>query len=71
MKKVRVIARQNIIAPRTKKRHTDFGLMALDGYFEDVLTVEDDYDRTLLIIELGEKYPKMRGWLFEINEVQP
>lgn len=65
MKKIKVIARANILS-KTGEIHSDEGLRALDGYFEDTLSVEDNYDIPALVEQYEEKYPKIQGWDFEI-----
>ena len=37
MKQIKVIARERITDPSTKKIHTDEGLRALDGYYEEII----------------------------------
>lgn len=66
MRKIKVIARANIIS-KTGEIHSDEGLRALDGYFEDTLSVEDNYDIKSLVDLYEEKYPKIQGWDFEIK----
>ena len=69
MKKVKIIARERIIDPATGRRHTDAGLMALNGYYEDVIDVEDDYNKISLVLHLEEMHPELKGRLFEIIEI--
>jgi len=69
MKKYRIIARQRIIDPYTKRMHDDKGLMALNGYFEDVITVEDELDRVMFILQFEEVHPEFKGWNWEITEI--
>ena len=59
MKKICIVARERIINPSTGKSHSDDGLRALDGYFEDV----EDAHAYLKTI----KYP--RDYLFDALEV--
>ena len=69
MKKIRIIARQMIINPSTGKVHTDEGLRALNGYFEDIKEVEETYDIIPLILQYEELYPEIKGWDFQIIEI--
>lgn len=69
MKKIRVIARERIINPRTGKVHTDAGLMALNGYYENLFEVDDAYNTTMFILGLEERNPELMGRAFEITEV--
>ena len=71
MKKYRIIARQRIIDPKTKRVHDDFGLMALNGYYEDVVTVEEPFDETSFILQFEEEHPELRGWDFQLSEIKP
>ena len=45
----------------------DSKTFSLDGYFEDTLSVEDNYDIKSLVDLYEEKYPKIQGWDFEIK----
>lgn len=69
MKKVRIIARERIVDPTTGRRHSDAGLMALNGYYEDVIDVEDDYNKSTLVLRLEEIRPELKGRSFEIIEI--
>ena len=69
MKKIRVIARERIINPETWRVHNDVGLMALNGYYENVFQVDDKYNETMFILELEENYPELKGQSFEIIEL--
>lgn len=69
MKTIKVIARERIIDPTTGRCHNDTGLMALNGYYENVIDVEDDYNKTSLVLYLEETYPELKGRSFEIIEI--
>jgi hypothetical protein len=69
MKKIRVIARERIINPETRRIHNDAGLMALNGYYENVFQVDETYNETMFILELEEKYPELKGRSFQITEL--
>lgn len=69
MKRIRVIARERIINPSTMRIHTDAGLMALNGYWENVYEVEDDYSQTSFIDDLEGKNPELCGRDFQIIEL--
>lgn len=69
MKRIRVIARERIIDPTTKGFHTGAGLRALNGYYEDIFEVDDNYSKTSLVLELEDRYPELRGRTFEIIEL--
>ena len=69
MKRIRVIARERIINPSTMRIHTDAGLMALNGYWESVYEVEDDYSQTSFIDDLEGKNPELCGRDFQIIEL--
>lgn len=69
MKKIRVIARERIINPETRRVHNDAGLMALNGYYENVFQVDEAYNKTMFILELEEKFPELKGRSFEVIEL--
>lgn len=69
MKRVKVIARERIINPTTGRYHDDIGLMALNGYYENVVDVEDDYNKMSLVLHLEETHPELKGRSFEIIEI--
>lgn len=69
MKKIRVIARERIIDPKTQKVHSDAGLMALNSYYENVFEVDEAYNKTMFILSLEEKHPELKGRSFEIIEL--
>lgn len=66
MKRICIIARQRIIDPRTKKIHNDDGLRALNGYYEDVVSVEEPFDEVSFILAYEEEHPDLKGWNFQI-----
>lgn len=69
MKKIRIIARQRIINPHTMKVHDDNGLRALNGYYEDVITVEVPFDETSFVLQFEEAHPELKGWNFQLVEI--
>jgi len=69
MKKIKVIARERIINPETWRVHNDSGLMALNGYYENVFQVDETFNQTMFILELEEKFPELKGRSFEIIEL--
>ena len=69
MKKIGIIARQRIIDPTTKKIHNDDGLRALNGYFEDVVLVEEPFDKTTFVLKYEEDHPELKGWRFQIIDI--
>ena len=69
MKKIRIIARQRIINPHTMKVHDDNGLRALNGYYEDVITVEVPFDETSFVLQFEEAHPEIKGWNFQLVEI--
>lgn len=68
MKKIKTIARQMIINPNTGKVHSDEGLRALNGFFEDTKDVADNYDKLSLVLQYEELYLEIKGWDFQIIE---
>ncbi len=69
MKKIKIIARQNILNAYTKKPLDDQGLRALDGYFESELyTVEDSYDADSLIEKFIKAHPEIKADTYTIFE---
>ena len=54
MKKYRIIARQRIIDPKTKRVHDDFGLMALNGYYEDIIEINEPIDEIMFHLQFHE-----------------
>lgn len=69
MKKLRVIARQRHIDPKTGKKYSDAKLVTVNAYYEDVIEVEDSYDKNMLPLQLGEQHPELSGWTFQIIEL--
>lgn len=69
MKKIGIIARQRIIDSTTKKIHNDDGLRALNGYFEDVVLVEEPFDETTFVLKYEEDHPELKGWSFQIIDI--
>ena len=69
MKKICIIARQRIINPHTMKVHDDNGLRALNGYYEDVITVEAPFDETSFVLQFEEAHPELKGWNFQLVEI--
>ena len=69
MKKIGIIARQRIIDPRTMKVHSDAGLRALNGYYEDFVIIEVPFDKTSFILQYEEDHPELKGWNFQIIEL--
>lgn len=69
MKTIKIIAREKIINPHTGNVHSDEGLRALDGYFEEIQKVEDKYNSTSLILQYEELHPELKGWDFQIIEL--
>lgn len=69
MKKIKVIARERIINPAAQKIFSDAGLMALNGYYENVFEVDENYNKTTFILELEEKHPELKGRYFKIIEL--
>lgn len=69
MKKIKIIARQNILNAYTKKPLDDQGVRALDGYFESKLyTVEDSYNADSLIDKFNKDYPEIKADTYTIVE---
>jgi len=69
MKKIKIIAREMIINPTTGRVHSDDGLRVLNGYFEDIKEVAENYDKLSLILQYEEQYPGIKGRNFQITEV--
>lgn len=69
MKKICIVAKERIINPSTGKIHSDDGLRALDGYFEDVIEVDDNYNEISLLLQYEEEHPEIKGWNFQITEI--
>lgn len=69
MKKVRIIARQMIISPETGEVHSDEGLRALNGYYEDIIQVPETYDSTRIVLNFENEHPEFYGWNFQIQEL--
>ncbi len=49
--------------------HNDTGLIALNGYWENVYEVDDNYSKTSFILDLEESIPELRGRTFQIIEL--
>ncbi|MBO5938444.1 MAG: hypothetical protein J6Q82_02970 [Clostridia bacterium] len=69
MKRISIIARQRIINPHTMKVHNDNGLKALNGYFEDIVVVDEPFNETTFILQYEEKHQELKGWDFQIKEI--
>lgn len=60
MKQYRLIARQRLINPSTKRLYDDEGLKALDAFWASpVYEYEDSIHKTVIANELIEKYEKL------------
>lgn len=73
MKRVFLIARQNITNPNTRTIHSDEGLKSLGGYMEGrIREVPDNYNTHALaddmIAEFEEMHPDFFADCFEIKE---
>lgn len=68
MKRIKLIARQRHIEPKTAKRYRDAKLMTVNAYYEDVFEVPDDFNKTMFLLRFEADHPEMKGWLFEITE---
>ena len=68
MKKIGIIARQQIIVCYKGSPPSDEALRVLDSYFETVMEVDKNYDKLSLIIQLEEQHPEIKGWDFEFDE---
>ena len=68
MKLIKVIARERIIDPSTKKIHTDEGLRALDGYYEETIEVDESYDINEGCLKVKE-CTGFRDFVLEITEI--
>ena len=70
MKKYRIIARQRIIDPKTNRIHDDFGLMALNGYYEDTIELGEPIDKIMFSLQFELDHPEYRGWNLQIIEIE-
>ena len=68
MKRIKLIASQRHIEPKTGKRYSDAKLMTVNAYYEDVFEVPDDFNKTMFLLQFEADHPEMKGWLFEITE---
>ena len=64
-----IIARQRIIDPYTMKVYNDAGLRALNGYYEDVIMAAEPFDKISFILQYEEDHPELKGWNFQIIEI--
>ena len=64
-KRIGIIAREPIKDFSTGRRHTDAVLRMLDGYWENIYEVNENYDSALFIEALKKRFPEMRNWEFE------
>ena len=62
MKRIKLIARQRHIEPKTGKRYSDAKLMTVNACYEDV------FNKTMFLLQFEADHPEMKGWLFEITE---
>ena len=70
MKKIKVTARPMITDPTTGKSYTVSQLLAMNCYFQDVIVVEDSYDKFALREEIVEKYPETKTYNFKFEEIE-
>jgi hypothetical protein len=70
MKKIKVTARPMMIDPATGKSYTVSQLLAMNCYFQDIITAEDCYDKFLLLEEIVEKYPETKTYNFKFEEIE-
>ncbi len=68
MKNIKVIAREKIINPETKQQYDDAGLKALDGYYEEVVSVDESYDEIAFLQEYAENHPELKERILELIE---
>lgn len=69
MKKIKIIARQQIINTSTGMLHDDTGLKALNGYRELYAEVEDTHDIDAVIDKFIADNPEYRSGDFEIVDI--
>ena len=69
MKKIKVTARPMIIDPATGKSYTVSQLLAMNCYIQDVIVVEDLYDKFALREEIVEKHPETKTYNFKFEEI--
>lgn len=70
MKKLEVTGRPLWIDPTTQKRYTVSQLRAMNGYYEDIIGVDDNYDVLMLDLNLREKYPELHICSFKFEEIE-
>ena len=70
MKKIKVTACPMIIDPATEKSYTVSQLLAMNYYFQDVIVVEDSYDKFALREEIVGKYPETKTYNFKFEEIE-
>lgn len=70
MKRIKLIARQRHIEPKTGKRYSDAKLMTVNAYYEDVFEVPDDFNKTMFSLQFEVDHPEMKGWLLKLLKKQ-
>lgn len=70
MKKYRIIARQRIVDPKKRRIHDDFGLMALNGYYEDIIESDEPFDESVGFLRFEQEHPECRGWDIQVIEIE-
>ena len=68
MKRIRLIARQRHLEPKTGKQYSDAKLMTVNAYYEDVFEGPEDFNKTMFLLRFEADLPEMNGWLFGIVE---
>lgn len=69
MKKFKLKARANIINPRTGRIYSDKELLAFDGYFEDIIELDDNCDLDSFFSKYEEEHPEIKGMEIQIEEI--
>ena len=67
MKKVLIVARERIFKNAGPEVHDDFGLRALNGYYEESLEVDDSLRNPEIVQQFIERNPQCANWSIEIK----
>jgi len=69
MRKVKIIARENVIKADLSGTHDDEGLKFFENHIEKVVEIKDEDGRERAVNLFTEEYPQTRLWDFEIEEI--
>lgn len=70
MKKIKITGHHILINPTTQKLYSVAQFRSMNSYYENIIEVEDDYNKLTLCIDLQEKYPELRTYNLKFEEIK-